>query len=114
MLSAGGCGNLKPRLVIAYGARLISKERRRDKVITIPDKVQSFMRARGVDYQLVRHRKSESTHETANAAHVPDDHIAKAVVVKDAVGYAVAVIPGDRCYVAIPVAWIRAFPLSVP
>ncbi len=64
--------------------------------MTIPDKVQSFMRARGVDYELVRHRKSESTHETANAAHVPDDHIAKAVVVKDAVGYAVAVIPGDR------------------
>ncbi len=64
--------------------------------MTIPDKVRSFMRARGVDYELVRHPKSESTHETAGAAHVPDDHIAKAVVVKDASGYALAVIPGDR------------------
>ncbi len=64
--------------------------------MTIPKKVQSFMKARGVDYELVQHPKSESTHETADAAHVPDDHIAKAVVVKDALGYALAVIPGDR------------------
>ena len=64
--------------------------------MTIPDKVQSFMRARGVEYEVVRHPKSESTHETAAAAHVPDDHIAKAVVVKDVSGCALVVIPGDR------------------
>ena len=54
--------------------------------MSIPDKVQSHMRARGVNYELVRHPKSESTHETADAARIPDDQIAKAVVVKDLSG----------------------------
>ena len=64
--------------------------------MSIPDRVQSHLKARGIDYELLRHPKSESTHETADAAHIPDDHILKAVVVKDASGYALAVIPGDR------------------
>ncbi len=64
--------------------------------MAIPEKVRSYLAARQVEYELVRHPKSESTHETADAAHIPDDHIAKAVVVKDSSGFAVAVIPGDR------------------
>ena len=64
--------------------------------MAIPDKVRSFLEARGVEYELMNHPKSGSTHETADAAHIPDDHIAKAVVVKDVSGYALAVIPGDR------------------
>ena len=65
-------------------------------MMSIPDRVQDYLTARGVDYEVVPHPKSESTHETANAAHIPDDHIAKAVVVKDSSGYALALIPGDR------------------
>ncbi len=64
--------------------------------MSIPDKVRTYVRARGVDYELVRHPRSESTHETADAAHIPEDHIAKGVVVKDESGYALVVIPGDR------------------
>ncbi len=67
-------------------------------MMSIPDRVQDYLTARGVDYEVVPHPKSESTHETADAAHIPDDHIAKAVVVKDSPGYALAVIPGDRWF----------------
>ena len=34
---------------------------------------------------------NESTHEAADAAHIPEDHIGKAVIVKDPLGYALLV-----------------------
>jgi Ala-tRNA(Pro) deacylase len=49
-----------------------------------------------VEYQLVTHPRTFSTRATAEAAHVPDDHIAKAVIVKDGAGYAMVVTPGDH------------------
>jgi Ala-tRNA(Pro) deacylase len=48
-----------------------------------------------VDVRLLPHPRTASTHGTATAAHVPQDHIAKAVIVKDDQGYAMVVIPGD-------------------
>jgi len=42
------------------------------------------------------HPHTESSHETAEAAHTPKDHIAKAVVVKDASDYAIVVIPASN------------------
>jgi len=42
------------------------------------------------------HPHTESSHETAEAAHIPEDHIAKAVVVKDASDYAIVVIPASN------------------
>lgn len=50
----------------------------------------------GIEYELITHPRSGSTHESAEAAHVRDDHIAKAVIVHDAGGYAMAVIPGSH------------------
>ncbi|NOR51450.1 MAG: hypothetical protein GQ470_02420, partial [Gammaproteobacteria bacterium] len=41
------------------------------------------------------HPKSFSSRDTALAAHVREDHIAKAVIVKDGEGFAMAVIPGS-------------------
>jgi hypothetical protein len=35
-------------------------------------------------------------HETAKAAQVSEDHIAKAVIVKDAAGYAMVVVPASN------------------
>jgi Ala-tRNA(Pro) deacylase len=46
------------------------------------------------DYELVLHPRSGSSHETAETAHVAEDHIAKAVVIGDASGYLIVVVPG--------------------
>ena len=48
------------------------------------------------EYEVVPHPKSYSSIETANAAHVADDHIAKGVLLKDDTGYLLAVIPASQ------------------
>lgn len=63
--------------------------------MTIATRVEGVLRDQGAHYKLIPHRISGSTHESAEAAHVREDHIAKAVVIRDDKGYAMAVIPGD-------------------
>lgn len=58
--------------------------------------VEDFLSRQGVAYELVPHPHSGSSHETAEAAHVSEDHIAKAVIVKDPDGYAMVVIPASQ------------------
>jgi len=53
-----------------------------------------------VPYAVMRHAHSASSKETAVAAHVSPASIAKAVVLADAHGYIVAVVPANR-YVEI-------------
>lgn len=55
--------------------------------------VQEFMAQRSIPYDLIAHPHTGSSHETAEAAHVGEDHIAKAVLVKDRTGYAMVVVP---------------------
>ena len=45
---------------------------------------------------MVPHPKTYSSVETANAAHVADDHIAKSVLLKDDTNYLLAVIPASQ------------------
>jgi Ala-tRNA(Pro) deacylase len=47
-------------------------------------------------YDLVPHPKSFSSHLSARAAHVPEDHIAKGVLLKDGNGYVLAAIPANE------------------
>jgi Ala-tRNA(Pro) deacylase len=48
------------------------------------------------EYDLVPHPKSFSSLLSAKAAHVPEDHIAKGVLLKDYKGYVLAVIPANE------------------
>jgi Ala-tRNA(Pro) deacylase len=64
--------------------------------MSITNTARRALEDHGVEYRLVAHPRTFSTRSTADAAHVPEDHIAKAVVVKDGAGYAMAVIPGDH------------------
>jgi Ala-tRNA(Pro) deacylase len=50
----------------------------------------------GAVYDLVPHPKSFSSLQSADAAHVPEDHIAKGVLLKDRNGYVLAVIPASE------------------
>lgn len=63
--------------------------------MTIAARVEKVLRDRGAHYKLISHRTTGSTHESAEAAQVRDDHVAKAVVVRDGKDRAMAVIPGD-------------------
>lgn len=63
--------------------------------MTIAARVETYLKDHGATYELVPHKTTGSTHESALAAHVREDHIAKAVMVRDAQGDAMAVVPGS-------------------
>ena len=64
--------------------------------MAIAETVQRFLELQSVKYDLVPHPHTGSSYETAAAAHVSEDHIAKAVIVKDAAGYAMVVAPASN------------------
>ena len=63
--------------------------------MTIAATVKSYVEGRGVAYEVIAHPASGSSHETAEAAHVDEGHIAKGVVLKDIAGAIMVVIPAD-------------------
>jgi Ala-tRNA(Pro) deacylase len=63
--------------------------------MTIATRAERFLNEHGIDYELIPHPATGSTRESALAAHVRDDHMVKAVVVRDEEGLAAALIPGD-------------------
>jgi Ala-tRNA(Pro) deacylase len=64
--------------------------------MAVAETVQRFLEQLSIEYNLVAHPHTGSSHETAEAAHVNEDHIAKAVIVKDAVSYAMVVVPASN------------------
>lgn len=64
--------------------------------MAIAGKVSELLRQHDIDHELVAHPESGSSSESADAAHIFADHMAKAVVVKDEMGYAMVVIPASH------------------
>ena len=64
--------------------------------MTIAITQERFLVQRKAEYDLLLHRHTGSSRETAAAAHVPEDHIAKAVVVRHGVDYTIVIIPASR------------------
>lgn len=58
--------------------------------------LENFLASQGVAYETVHHAPTGSSMDTAHAAHVPGDMIAKAVLLEDELGYVVAVIPATH------------------
>lgn len=69
--------------------------------MTIAATVKSHLEGRGVDYELMDHPVTGSSHESAQAAHVDEGHIAKAVILQDSYGAVMVVVPGDA-WVEVP------------
>jgi len=67
--------------------------------MAIADTVRTYLDSLGVDYDLVTHPHTSSSSETAASAGVRKDHMAKGVLLRDAEGYVLAVIPGNS--------WVR-------
>ena len=64
--------------------------------MTIAAKLERHLAEQQTEYELLSHPHTGSSHETAEAAHVPEDHIAKGVLVRGGEDYYLAVIPADR------------------
>lgn len=64
--------------------------------MTVAASVVRVLADHGAEYELVPHPKRFSSIENANAAHVPEDHIAKGVLLQDREGYVLAVIPANE------------------
>lgn len=58
--------------------------------------VVDYLQARHIPYTVLPHRRSKSSRETAESAHVSVEQMAKAVIFWDREGYLMAVVPGDR------------------
>jgi len=57
---------------------------------------QRYLIQQKAEYDLMLRPRTESRYETAEAARISADHIAKAVVVKDVSDYAIVVIPASN------------------
>jgi len=64
--------------------------------MTIAARLKWYLDANGVEYDVLPHPHTASSHETARAAHVPEDQLAKSVVLEDDQGYLIAVVPASR------------------
>jgi Ala-tRNA(Pro) deacylase len=58
--------------------------------------LQMYLAQKGIAYDVVPHPHAESTINAATSAEIPPDKIAKPVILEDANGYLMAVIPGDH------------------
>lgn len=57
--------------------------------------VQRELLRSGLDFQLIHHRPTDFSLESARKARVPPEHVAKGVVLVDSIGYLLAVVPAD-------------------
>ncbi len=57
--------------------------------------VRSFLDQRAIPYEVISHRHTRSSMESAGAAHIDSDHLAKAVIVKQGDDYLMVVVPSD-------------------
>lgn len=58
--------------------------------------LREYLSSLGVRYELLPHDPTSTSTQTAEAAHVPGDKLAKPVVIKDAERYRVVLIPSTR------------------
>jgi Ala-tRNA(Pro) deacylase len=64
--------------------------------MAIARRLQWYLDAKGVSYDVLPHPHSSSSLETARQAHVPAENVAKAVLLEDERGYVMAVVPASH------------------
>ena len=68
----------------------------------IANTLREYLDEAGVNYQLVHHDYASTCKAAADAARVPAAQVAKPVILEDARGYLMAIVPADR-RVEVPV-----------
>lgn len=61
--------------------------------MAIPKTVKKYLDDKNVIYQVRKHAHTATTLESAYSAHIPAESIAKGVLLKDRLGYVLAVLP---------------------
>lgn len=72
--------------------------------MTIARSLQGYLDYREVEYDVVEHPHSRTALETAHTARVPENQVAKAVLMEDEGGYVVAVVPSPN---RLDFGWVR-------
>jgi Ala-tRNA(Pro) deacylase len=62
----------------------------------ISSRLESHLKQQGIDYTLVAHPHTGASMQTAQAAHVPGERLAKAVVVGQEGRFLMVVVPSDH------------------
>ena len=58
--------------------------------------LKEYLDTCGVDYDVVTHRQTRTSAQTAREVHIPGDQMAKTVILEDDIGYFMAVIPSTH------------------
>jgi len=58
--------------------------------------LKKYLTKKRVKYDVIAHELTNSSMRTAEACHIPGDRLAKAVLLRDEMGYAIAVLPASR------------------
>ena len=64
--------------------------------MAIATTLKSYLEDHHIEYDVVKHPQSHTALESAHSAHVPSHQVAKAVVLEDADGYIVSVMPSNN------------------
>ena len=64
--------------------------------MAISKTLQRYLDGQGIQFDLMPHKHTFNSSSTAEAAHVPGDSLAKAVLLEDPQGYLMAVIPSTH------------------
>jgi|SRR5581483_7531076 len=58
--------------------------------------LERYLDSKHVKYDVIAHEPTNTSMQTAETCHIPGDRLAKAVLLRDDVGYAVAVLPASH------------------
>ena len=64
--------------------------------MTIALTLERYLDAKNAEYDVIAHPPTHSSGETVEVCHIPGDRLAKAVVLRDETGYALAVLPASH------------------
>ena len=64
--------------------------------MAIPATLDRYLRQNGVSYHVIKHHNTSCSRMSARATHVPEESVAKAVVIKRRKGFVLAVVPASR------------------
>jgi Ala-tRNA(Pro) deacylase len=64
--------------------------------MTIASSVDSYLSKSGVRYDVLAHTHTSNSSQSAQAAHIPGDRLAKSVLLQDDEGYLMAIIPATH------------------
>ena len=64
--------------------------------MTIATRLKQFLDSEGIAYDVVTHPRTVTSSETAQAAHVSGEYIAKSVIIHHELGYLLVVVPSTH------------------